>query len=112
VTNFHDRPSYGRCMKRILLAFLVLSSLLLAACATTPATPDVRGVISSIEGNTIGITPADGGQAATVTVGWGTRVFHPNGLEAQGTGVLAVGQPVHVWLAKGTQNATRVNIAQ
>ena len=99
-------------MKRTLLALFVLSSLLLAACATTPATPDVRGVISAIEGNTISIIPTDGGQPTTVTAGWGTRVFHPNGLEAQGVGVLAVGNPVHVWLAKGTQNATRINVAQ
>jgi hypothetical protein len=99
-------------MKRILLALLVLSSLLLAACATTPATPDVRGVISSIEGNTVSVIPTDGGQPTTVTVGWGTRVFLPNGLEAEGAGVLAVGNPVHVWLATGTQNATRINIAQ
>lgn len=99
-------------MKRFLLALFILSSLLLVACATTPATPDVRGVISAINGNTITVTPADGGQAATVNVGWSTRVFHPNGLEAEGASVLAVGNPVHVWLARGTQNATRINVAQ
>lgn len=99
-------------MKRILLALFVLSSLLVAACASTPATPDVRGVISAVNGNTITVTPADGGQPSTVNVGWSTRVFLANGLEAEGAGVLSVGNPVHVWLAQGTQNATRINVAQ
>lgn len=98
-------------MKRTLLALLILSSLVLAACATSSA-PNLRGVISKIDGNTVTIVPADTNQPATVTLSWGTRVFHPNGLEADGTSVLAVGQPVQVWLANGTQNAVRINIAQ
>jgi hypothetical protein len=96
-------------MKRILLALLVLSSLLLAACATTATAPNVSGVITKIDGNTVTVA-AEGGTESTVTVGYSTRVFHPNGLEATGKSVLAVGQPVKVWLATGTQNASRINI--
>lgn len=99
-------------MKRILLALLVLSSLVLGACATSFATPHVTGVVTAADGKTVTVTPANGGQPVTVNLNWGTRVYYPNGLEADGTSVLAVGVPVQVWLADGTQNATRVNIAQ
>lgn len=98
-------------MKRTLLALLVLSSLVLAACATTTAAaPNVSGVITQIDGNTVTIAPEGGGSASTVTLTWGTRVFQPNGLEATGKSVLTVGQPVKVWLASGTQTASRINI--
>ena len=97
-------------MKRTLIALLVLSSLLLVACGSTTATaPSVSGVITSISGNSVTITPADG-SPSTVTVGYATRVYQPNGLEAAGASVLTVGQNVQVWLTNGTQNAARVNI--
>jgi ABC-type Fe3+-hydroxamate transport system substrate-binding protein len=99
-------------IKRTSLILLVLSSLVLAACATTAAAPNVTGVISRIDGNTVTVTPANGGEPVTVTLTWGTRVFQPNGLEADGTSVLAVGHPVQVWLANGTQNAARIHIGQ
>jgi hypothetical protein len=97
-------------MKRSLV--FVLSLLIVAACATTPATPSVSGVITDIEGQTLTVTPAGGGQASSVTIGWGTRVFQPNGLEADGGSVLAVGMPVKVWLENGTQTAGRIEVGQ
>jgi hypothetical protein len=66
-------------MKRTLV--FMLSLLVFAACATTPAAPSVTGVITRIDGNTVTIAPAGGGETSTFTVGWGTQVFQPNGLE-------------------------------
>ena len=96
-------------MKRTLFALLALSLFVLAACASTATAPSVSGVITKIDGNSVTVA-AEGGSEQAVTVSFGTRVFYPNGLEAAGTSVLAVGQPVKVWLANGTQSAARINI--
>jgi hypothetical protein len=95
-------------MKRTLV--FMLSLLVFAACATTATAPGVTGVITQIDGNTVTIAPAGGGQSSTVTLGWGTQVIQPNGMNAKGTSVLAVGMPVKVWLENGTQTAGRIEI--
>lgn len=98
-------------MKRNLsvLALLVLVVFTLA-CATTPATPSVRGTIATIEGHALTVTPTGGGQPVNVNLVWGTEVYWANGVKATGHGVLTAGQPVQVW-TKGDV-ATKVVIVQ
>ena len=98
-------------MKR---GFAAVALLVLAfftfACATAPATPAVTGTITSIDGNALVVTPAGGAQPVNVNLGWGTRVFWSNGVEASGSSVLTTGQPVQVWTSGDV--ATKVVIAQ
>lgn len=98
-------------MKRTLLTLFVLSSLLLAACATTTA-PNVTGTISKVDGAIVTVTPANGGEPAEVILNWGTQVYQASGVKADGVSVLTVGQPVQVWYQRGSTTATRINIAQ
>ena len=98
-------------MKRGLTAIALLTlALFTFACATTPAAPAITGTISSVNGNSIAITPAGGGQPTNVNLGWGTRVYWADGVEASGTSVLTTGQSVQVW-TKGDA-ATRIVIGQ
>lgn len=97
----------NRSLSLIALVTLVLFT---AACATTPATPAVKGTIASIDGKTVAVTPADGSQPVNVNLGWNTQVFWANGLEASGTSVLTTGQTVQVW-TNGT-TATKVVIGE
>jgi hypothetical protein len=98
-------------MKRTLIALLVLSSLVLAACATTmPAS--VTGTVSKIDGAIITVTPANGSQPTDVVLNWATTVYEASGAKASGVSVLTVGQPVDVWLERGSTTATRINIGQ
>lgn len=96
-------------MNRRLVAFALLAlTVLAAACATTPATPTLKGVITQIEDNTITIKPA-AGDPAKFDVDRATRVYWFNGTNA-GRSTLTVGHPVQVWLGDGTQKATKVVI--
>ncbi|HEX8169201.1 MAG TPA: hypothetical protein VF824_01530 [Thermoanaerobaculia bacterium] len=104
-------------MKRTLSVIALFAVVLsLAACGastmSSASTPSMTGVITSISGNAITVTPNGGGAATTINRTWGTRVFWQSGLEASGSSVLSVGQPVQVWLDNGTQNAARIVIAQ
>ncbi len=97
-------------MKRTLIALLILSSLVLAACATTtPA--NVSGTVSKIDGALVTVTPANG-QPTEVVLNWATTVYEPSGAKASGVSGLTVGQPVQVWLERGSTTATRINIGQ
>ena len=98
-------------MKRTLIALLVLSSLVLAACATTmPA--NVAGTISKVDGAIVTVTPANGAQPTEVVLNWETAVYDASGAKAADVSGLTVGQPVQVWLERGTTTATRINIGQ
>jgi hypothetical protein len=98
-------------MKRTVIALgLLVLTLFAISCATTNPTPELKGVVSSIEGKTLTVTPAGGGEAATVNMVWGTRVYWQNGMEA-GQSVLTSGHPVQVWFDKGTKNASKIVIA-
>ena len=97
-------------MKRSLVVLLALS-LFLAACATTTPAPSVSGVVTQRSGNVLTVTPAEGGQPATVNVVYGTRVFWYNGLEGERSAI-TTGMPVKVWLSNGTQNAAKIVISQ
>ena len=100
-------------MKRSLIAIGLLTFVLFAAaCGTTTATtgaPSVQGVVSSVSGNTVTITPAAGGAPVTVNMHADTRVEWSNGIEAGRTG-LQSGYRVDVWTAEGGQNASRIVI--
>jgi hypothetical protein len=98
-------------MKRSLIVLIALSLALASACSTPSSTPSVRGVITQMDRNVLTVTPAEGGQPVTVNVLYGTRVVWQNGLSAQRS-ALTTGQPVHVWLNTGTQDAARIVIAQ
>jgi hypothetical protein len=98
-------------MKRTFTVVALLAfALFTLACATTAPAPEVKGTIASINGNTISVTPANGGNPVQVSLGWGTRVYWNSGVEAAGTSVLTAGQPVEVWT--NGQTATKVIIAQ
>lgn len=99
-------------MKRNLTAIgLLVLTLFAISCATTSPTPELKGVVSGIQGKTLTVTPAGGGEPATVNLVWGTQVFWPNGTEA-GHSVLTAGHPVQVWFDKGSKNASKIVIAQ
>lgn len=91
-----------------IIALLALA-LFVAACATTSAAPNVKGVVTKVEGSTITVQPASG-EAATVTVPFGTTVLWGSGLKA-GRSDVVVGTPVHVYLSDGTQTAKKIVIA-
>lgn len=100
-------------MKRSVIAISLLAFVMFAAaCATTaPATadPSLQGVVSSVNGNSVTITPATGGQAVTVNVGADTRIAFTNGIEAGRAGLMS-GYKVDVWTVEGGQNATKIII--
>ena len=95
--------------RKILVIVPLVLTLFVAACATTSATPNVKGVITKMDGNAITVTPASG-DPANVTVAFGTAVLWENGLKASRSD-LNVGIPVHVYLSEGTQNAAKIVIA-
>jgi hypothetical protein len=100
-------------MKRLLTLALLTLTLLTVACSTaTMSAPkgaaDLSGMVSAVDGNTITVTPA-GGQPTTVTLGRDTAISWPGGAPALVTEI-SKGHMVNVWLAAGSQNATRVNI--
>ncbi len=98
-------------MKRFLVLALLALTLFTVACATTTTTKaaDVSGQVSAVDGNTITVTPAAGGQATTFTLVQTTNVYWPGGVRA-GHSDIAKGHTVNVWLVGGTQTASRVNI--
>jgi hypothetical protein len=69
----------------------------------------VKGVVTQVDGNTITVQPASG-EAASVTVPFGTTVLWESGLKANRSD-LVVGTPVHVYLGDGTQTAKKIVIA-
>ena len=85
-------------MKRVIPAIALLTLVVFAfACASTSSAPTVSGKIASVNGKALSVTPADGGQPVTVNVGWGSKIYWNNGVEASGTSVLVPGQDVQVW---------------
>jgi predicted small secreted protein len=97
-------------MKRLLIFALLLLTVAAAACATTPTkAADVSGVVSAVDGDTITVTPAAGGQPVTVTLVRATNITWPTGVPAERTAIVK-GHSVNVWLAAGSQTASRVNI--
>lgn len=96
-------------MKRTLFAIAVVM-LFAVACATTPATPSLRGTLTAVEGHALTVTPTDGGQPVNVEISWGTEVFWANGVKATGHSVLTPGQPVQIFTKGDT--VTKVVIAQ
>jgi predicted small secreted protein len=97
-------------MKRVLIFALLLLTVVAAACATTPTkAADVSGVVSAVDGDTITVTPAAGGQPVTVTLVRSTNITWPTGVPAERTAIVK-GHTVNVWLAAGSQTASRVNI--
>jgi hypothetical protein len=101
-------------MKRSLtLVLLALTfTLLTVSCATTAKTmaaADLSGMVTAVEGDSITVTPAGGGQATTVALVRATNISWPGGVPAEHTDI-AKGHSVNVWLVPGTQNASRVNI--
>jgi hypothetical protein len=97
-------------MKRTLTIALLALTLVTVACATTKTmtAADLSGTVTAVDGNTVTITPS-GGQPTTVTLVRSTGVYWPGGVQAANTDI-AKGHAVNVWLAPGTQNASRVNI--
>jgi hypothetical protein len=75
---------------------------------SAPQASSLSGVVTAVDGNTITIMPA-GGSPTMVTLGRDTNVFFPGGVHAEHRDILK-GHTVNVWLAGGTQTATRVNI--
>ena len=74
-----------------------------------------RGIAFGNDTRLIGIvtvTPTTGGEPAEVVLNWGTTVYDASGAKASGVSVLTVGQPVQVWLQRGSTTATRINISQ
>jgi predicted small secreted protein len=97
-------------MKRSLIFALLLLTVFAAACATAPTkAADVSGIVSAVDGSTITVTPAAGGQPVTVTLVRSTTITWPTGVPAEHTDIVK-GHAVNVWLADGTQTASRVNI--
>jgi hypothetical protein len=98
-------------MKRYLLLALLALTFLTVACATTMSTPaaaNLSGTVSAVSGDTITVIPA-GGEPTTVTLARATNVYWPGGVPAEHTDLIK-GHTVNVWLANGTQTATRINI--
>lgn len=99
-------------MKRSLMVALVLLSVLTVACTATMSAPkgtaDLSGMVTAVDGNSITVTPA-GGSPTTVTLIRDTGIYFPGGVHAE-AGDIQKGHSVNVWLAAGSQNATRVNI--
>lgn len=73
---------------------------------------NVTGTISKVDGALVTVTPANGGQPTEVVLNWATTVYEPSGAKASGVSGLTVGQPVEVWLERGSTTATRINIGQ
>lgn len=99
-------------MKRSLTLALLALTILTVACTATMSAPkgaaDLSGMVTAVDGNTVTITPA-GGSPTTVTLVRDTGIFFPGGVHA-GASDITKGHTVNVWLAAGTQNATRINI--
>ena len=93
-------------MKRTALVLLVLSALVLSACASTTA-PGTTGVITAVNGNTITVTPGNGGFPTTYTLVNKTLIYSGEGLPAQRS-FLSEGQRVMVWSTGNV--ATRINV--
>jgi len=76
--------------------------------STTPAaaTPDVSGVITSIDGGVVTVKSTTGD--VQVNIGRVTRVYWPNGEEGDRSN-LTVGHSIEVWRA-GSEAASRINI--
>lgn len=99
-------------MRRLLLLTLAVLTLLTVACSTTMSAPkaaDLSGQVSAVDGDTVTITPAAGGQPTTITLVRATNVTWPGGVPAEHSAI-AKGHTVSVWLVNGTQTASRVNI--
>lgn len=98
-------------MKRSLIIPSVLAlALILGACATTTTTPSLTGTVTAIDANSITVSPA-GGQPTSVNVNRGTKMLWYTGVDATRSD-LVVGHRVNVWLAEGTQNASKLVITQ
>jgi hypothetical protein len=100
-------------MKRLLTLALLTLTILTVACSTaTMSAPkgaaDLSGMVSSVDGNTLTITPT-GGQPTTVTLNADTAISWPGGAPAL-VNEISKGHMVNVWLVSGSQTATRVNI--
>ena len=94
-------------MKRNIAIALSLSLILLvAACATSPATGATRGVITQMDNGKIVVTDADS-KVGTYAVGFATDVYWSNGFEANRSD-LTTGQRVQVWGSNGS--ATKIVI--
>ena len=100
-------------MRRLLatLTLLTLTFLTIACASTTMSSKaaDLSGQVTAVDGSTITVTPAGGGSPTTVTLVHTTQAFWPGGAPA-GNSEIAKGHTVNVWLAPGSQTATRVNI--
>lgn len=101
-------------MKRSVIAIALLTfTIFAAACAstagTTTAAPSLQGVVTSVSGNTVTVTPTGGGTPVTLTMNADTRVAFTNGIEAGRSG-LQTGYKVDVWTANGSQTPTRIVI--
>jgi hypothetical protein len=98
-------------MKRFLLLALLALTFLTVACTTTMSTPaaaSLSGMVSAVSGDTITVTPAGGGEPTTVNLGR-ANIYWPGGVPAEHSDIIK-GHTVNVWLANGSQTATRVNI--
>lgn len=99
-------------MRRLLatLALLTLTIFTVACAATmTSKAADISGQVTAVDGSTVTVTPTGGGAPATVTLLHTTQVFWPGGAPAENTSI-AKGHTVNVWLAPGSQTASRINI--
>ena len=99
-------------MRRLLVTLTLLTlTILTVACASTTMTSkaaDLSGQVTAVDGSTVTITPA-GGSPTTVTLVHTTQVFWPGGAPAE-NGDITKGHTVNIWLAPGSQTASRVNI--
>ncbi len=93
-----------------ILALLTLTIFTLA-CATTMTSKaaDISGQVTAVDGSTVTVTPAGGGAPATVNLVHTTQVFWPGGAPAENSSITK-GHTINVWLAPGSQTASRVNI--